>query len=255
MPVEIRMFRCLSDNVGVLLHDTETGATATIDAPEADAVSNMLSQTGWTLSDILVTHEHADHIQGIPTLVERTGARVTGSEIVARAVKVDREVGEGSSIDVGSLSAAVRATPGHAAGHVIYHFPEHHIAFVGDVLFVMGCGRILPGGTPEQLWGSLEKVAALPDQTRIWGGHDYTLSNARFAMHVDPDNAALRARLAEAEAAKASGRFWGETDLASEKATNPFLRAGEPALAKSAGLPGASPLQVFARLREMKNSF
>lgn len=256
MPAEIHAFRCLDDNLGALIRDPASGAVAAIDAPDADAVLKAARDKGWRITDILVTHEHPDHVQGVPAVKAATGAKVAGSSIAARAAPLDRVLGDGDEVEVGALRARVHASPGHAAGHLIFHFAQDEAAFVGDVLFVMGCGRIFPPGTPDELWRSLGVVAAMPDATRLYGGHDYTLANARFAVHVDPDNQALRARLIDAESAKAEGRFWAVTDLAQERATNPYLRAGQPALASGAGLPpGTDPAAVFARLREMKNRF
>ena len=256
MPAEIHAFRCNEDNLGALIRDPASGAVAAIDVPDADAVLSAAREKGWRITDILVTHEHGDHVRGIPAVKAATGARVAGSAIAARAAPLDRVLEDGGTVEVGRLAARVHAAPGHAAGHLVFHFEEEAAAFVGDVLFVMGCGRVLAPGTPEELWRSLGIVTGLPDATRLFGGHDYTLANARFARHVDPDNEAVRARLAEAEAAGAEGRFWADTCMAAERATNPFLRAGEPALARAAGLrPGADPGAVFARLREMKNRF
>lgn len=255
MPLQFHQFRCLKDNLGLLVHHEKTGATAVVDAPDAKQVEAALADTGWRLTDIWITHEHQDHVEGIPALKARYKAVVTGSAIAGKVVAVDRVVGEGSSFSFAGEPVKVHATPGHAAGHVIYHLPSAKAALVGDVLFVMGCGRILPGGTAAEMWASLSKVAALPDETMLYGGHDYTLANAAFAKHVDGANPKVLARFAEAEKAKAAGLFWASTKLADEKATNPFLRAGEPALAQAAGLTGAPADKVFAKLREMKNSF
>lgn len=255
MPAEIHVFRCLSDNIGALIHDPQTGACAAIDAPEEEAVVRALGETGWTLSDILVTHRHADHVQGIPGLKRRFGCRVVapqkaGSEVPA----VDTVVREGDTVKVGELSGHVWETPGHCRDHVSFWFAADRALFAGDTLFTLGCGRVMESPYAE-MWRSLERLAALPAEARVYSGHDYVLSNARFALAADPDNADLKARAAEAETAKANGRFLVPSTIGEEKKTNPFLRAGEPALAKSVGKEGESAGAVFQALREWKNSF
>ncbi len=253
MPAEIHAFRCLQDNIGVLVRDPETGAIAAIDAPEEGPVAAALDERGWRLTDILVTHRHADHVAGIEGLKRRWGCRVVAPAKAGDAVPaVDLRVAEGDRVAVGALEARVWETPGHCADHVSYWFEGEGVLFAGDTLFTLGCGRVLEGG-PADLWASLQRIAALPGPTRVYSGHDYVLSNARFALGADPDNAALQARRGEAERAKADGRFLVPTTIADELATNPFLRAGEPALARSVKLAGAPPGEVFAALREWKN--
>ncbi|MGY2052070.1 hydroxyacylglutathione hydrolase [Methylobacterium sp. JK268] len=253
---EIRTFLCRSDNIGVLIRDPGTGACAAIDVPEAGAVLRALDETGWTLTDILVTHRHHDHVEGIPAVKARTGARVTAPAKAGDAVpEVDATVREGDVVTVGSLVAAVWETPGHCADHVTYWFERERIAFAGDTLFTLGCGRVLEG-PPEVLWRSLSRFLALPDETQVYSGHDYVLSNARFALAADPENQNLRARADLAERAKRDGRFLIPTTLGEEKATNPFLRAAEPALARGVQMaPGSDPAAVFTALRAWKNRF
>jgi hydroxyacylglutathione hydrolase len=255
MAYDLEVFRCLSDNAGVLVHDPATGACAAIDVPDADAVSAALARRGWTLTDILVTHAHADHVQGIAALKAKTGARVVAPAKSGTAVReADLHVGEGDTVAVGSLGVTVWETPGHCQDHVTYWFEEENLLFPGDVLFVMGCGRVVSGSAP-QLWTSLSRCAELADQTVFVCGHDYTWSNARFALAADPGNADLRARAAEAERAAAEGRFLATSTIGQEKATNPFLRAGLADLARSVKKEGASAGDVFAALREWKNGF
>lgn len=253
---EIRTFLCRSDNIGVLLHDPVTSACAAIDVPEAGAVLRALKETGWRLTDILVTHRHFDHVEGIPEVKARTGARVTAPAKAGDAVpEVDATVREGDVVKVGSLVGTVWETPGHCADHVTYWFERERLAFAGDTLFTLGCGRVMES-PPEVLWRSLSRFLALPDETAIYSGHDYVLSNARFALAADPDNGNLKARAELAERVKRDGRFLIPTTLGEEKATNPFLRAGEPALARSVDMaPGSDPAAVFAALREWKNRF
>ena len=254
MPAQFETFLCLSDNIGVLMNDPATGATAAVDVPDADAALAAAARRGWTISDILITHEHGDHVQGVAALKEKTGAAVTGPIQARESAPVDAIIEDHSQIKVGSLKGEVRTTPGHSAGHVIFHFPTENAAFVGDVLFVMGCGRVF--GSMDEMWRSVSLVGALPDETKLWVGHDYTLANAKFAMSVEPDNEDLQKRFMRAETMKANGELWGTTNIGMEKLTNPFLRLKQPTIRKSTGLTeSATPREVLAALREMKNRF
>jgi len=255
MPAKIHQFMCLQDNFGVLLHDETSGATAAIDAPEAAAVARALAETGWRLTDILVTHHHSDHTAGIPELKQRYGCRVVAPRgEAARIDGADDTVGEGESVTVGTLSARVIETPGHTAGHISYWFEAEKLAFVGDTLFSIGCGRVIEG-TPEMMWNSLAKLRALPDDARFYCGHEYTASNIAFALTVDPDNAALKERAAEVAALRAEGKPTLPSTIGVEKAANPFLRADDPALAARLGLAGRPAAEVFARIRGAKDTF
>ncbi|GJE52858.1 Hydroxyacylglutathione hydrolase [Methylobacterium tardum] len=253
---EISTFLCRSDNIGVLIRDPATGACAAIDVPEAEPVLRALEETGWRLTDILVTHRHADHVDGIPAVKQATGARVTAPAKAGDAVpQVDVTVREGDTVQVGNLEAQVWETPGHCADHVTYWFAEAGLVCAGDTLFTLGCGRVMEG-PPETLYRSLRRFDDLPDDTQVFSGHDYVLSNARFALAADPDNPDLKARFAEAERAKAQGRFLIPSTLAAERATNPFLRSAEKALAQSVDMPPESdPEAVFVALRAWKNRF
>lgn len=253
---ELRTFLCRSDNIGVLIRDPRSGACAAIDVPEAGPVLAALDETGWRLTDILVTHRHADHVEGIPEVKRRTGAKVTAPAKAGGAVpEVDRTVSEGDTVAVGSLQGEVWETPGHCADHVAYVFRDAGIVFAGDTLFTLGCGRVMEAGN-ETLWRSLERFLELSDDTEVFSGHDYVLANARFALAADPDNSALRERFRQAERLKGERRFLIPSTIGAEKATNPFLRASEPALATSVKLePGADPAEVFSALRDWKNRF
>jgi hydroxyacylglutathione hydrolase len=253
---EIRTFLCRSDNIGVLIRDPATGACAAIDVPEADPVLRALDETGWRLTDILVTHRHADHVEGIPAVKQATGARVVAPAKAGDAVpQVDVTVREGDTVRVGGLTAQVWETPGHCADHVTYWFAQAGLVCAGDTLFTLGCGRVMES-PPEILYRSLRRFADLPDSTQVFSGHDYVLANARFALAAEPDNAALKTRVAEAETAKAEGRFLVPSTMGAERATNPFLRCAVPALAKSVDLPPRSdPESVFVALRAWKNRF
>lgn len=253
MSAEIRLFPCRQDNFGFLIHDPATGATAAIDAPDAAPVIAALEREGWTLSDILVTHHHADHTDGIAALKDKYGCRVVAPAREAEKIPgVDETVDEGDHVKVGSLDAGVIATPGHTLGQVSYHFARDKAVFVGDTLFSIGCGRVIEGDYP-MMWQSLMKLRALPDDTRIYCGHEYTQANIAFALTIEPDNAALRARDSEAKAQRARGEATIPTTIAQEKAANPFLRADVARVATQLGLNGRSAVDVFAEIRERKN--
>ena len=255
MTAETYLFSCLQDNYGVLVHDSASGATAAIDAPEAGAVEAALKRTGWKLTDILVTHHHADHTGGIAPLKERHRCRVVGPRNeAARIPLLDETVGEGDVVRAGGLEARVLETPGHTAGHITYWFEPDCLAFVGDTLFSIGCGRVIEG-TPEIMWRSLLKLRGLPGETRVYCGHEYTQANIRFAQTIEPDNLALIARAAEAAEQIAHRTPTIPTTLDSEKAANPFLRADLPELAEAVGMAGKPAAQVFAVIRERKNRF
>src|SRR6202167_6678804 len=228
MPALTYLFPCLKDNFGVLLHDPQSGATSSIDAPEAAPVEAALQKTGWRLTDILVTHHHADHTQGIGALKDHHKCRVVAPRNeAARIAHVDETVGEGDTVRVGALQGRVIETPGHTAGHISYFFPADKLAFVGDTLFSIGCGRIIEGN-PEMMWHSLVKLRNLPDDTQFYCGHEYTAANVRFAKTIEPDNARLAARAAEVTKLRADGKPTIPATIGAEKAENPFLRADSP---------------------------
>src|SRR5215218_865863 len=194
MTAQIHLFPCLQDNFGVLLHDSESGATAAIDAPEAAPVEAALKATGWKLTDILVTHHHADHTDGIAELKEKYHCRVVAPKAEAGKIPlVDETVSEGDTVSVGKLTANVIETPGHTLGHITYWFHGDKLAFAGDTLFSIGCGRVIEG-TPEMMWASLKKLRDLPGDTQVYCGHEYTLANIKFCKTIEPDNADLAAR-------------------------------------------------------------
>jgi hydroxyacylglutathione hydrolase len=255
MPAETKLFMCLKDNYGVLVHDPESGATAAIDAPEAAPIEAALKATGWKLSDILVTHHHGDHTGGIAELKGRHKCRVVAPKAEAGKIPlVDETVAEGDKVSVGKLAANVIETPGHTAGHITYWFHGDKLAFAGDTLFSIGCGRVIEG-TPEMMWASLKKLCDLPGDTRVYCGHEYTLANIKFAQTIEPGNAALKARADEAQKQIGAGRFTIPTTIDEEKAANVFLRADVPAVAAAVGLAGKPGADVFAEIRARKNRF
>ena len=255
MTAETHLFLCLQDNFGVLVHDKASGATAAIDAPESGPVEAALNQTGWKLTDIFVTHHHGDHTGGIADLKKRHRCRVVAPHNEAQRIPlVDDTVAEGGVVRLGELSARVLETPGHTAGHIAYWFESECLAFVGDTLFSIGCGRVIEG-TPEMMWQSLVKLRNLPGETRLYCGHEYTVANIRFAQTIEPDNFALIARAAEASEQVAQHKPTIPTTLDAEKAANPFLRADVPEIAAAVGMAGKPPTEVFAELRARKNKF
>jgi hydroxyacylglutathione hydrolase len=255
MPAATHLFPCLKDNYGVLLHDPSTGTTAAIDAPEAAAVEAALAEKGWRLTDILVTHHHADHTAGIEELKKKHLCRVIAPrKEAAKIAKVDVTVREGDIVTVGSMVGRVLETPGHTAGHVSYWFKQEKLAFVGDTLFSVGCGRILEGN-PEMMWNSLLKIRNLPPDTQLFCGHEYTAANVHFALTIEQNNAALRARAEEVVRLIEQKKPTIPTTVMQEKSYNPFLRADLHSVAASVGLEGAAPVQVFATVRGRKDKF
>ncbi len=253
--LDIRQFPCLSDNYGYLIRDRTTGAVAAIDTPDAEAIDRELARDGWRLTHILNTHWHPDHAGGNLALKARWGCRIIGPRGEAEKIPgLDEAVGDGDAIELGASRARVIDTPGHTSGHIIYHFAEDGAAFVGDTIFALGCGRLFEG-TPQQMWTSLQKIAALPPETKLYCAHEYTQANARFAITVEPGNADLQRRVENVNAKRALGEWTVPSTLAEELATNPFLRAGEKSLAAGAGLEGADPVTVFAEIRRRKDGF
>lgn len=251
MPLTVHQFACLSDNYGFLIRDEASGQTACIDTPEAAAVLRELDDLGWELDFILNTHWHPDHAGGNADIKAMTGCTIVGPAEVTRIAPLDREVGGGDTVQLGETTFQVIESGGHTLGHIAYFDPADRVAFVGDTLFALGCGRLFEG-TPEQMWDSLQRLAALPDDTRVYCAHEYTASNARFALSVD-DGAALKARADEIFAARERGEWTVPTTIALEKATNPFLRA--PALAAKVGAAGQPDAQAFAAVRAAKDNF
>jgi len=255
MSAEIHLFSCLTDNYGVLIHDPSTGATASIDAPEAAPVEAALAEKGWRLTDILVTHHHADHTAGIAALKAKHNCRVIAPRKEAAKIgNTDVTVREGDMVSVGSMVARVLETPGHTAGHITYWFKQDKIAFVGDTLFSVGCGRILEG-TPQMMWASLLKIRNLPADTKIYCGHEYTAANVRFALTIEPNNSALRARAEEIVRLLEQKKPTIPTTVQQEKSYNPFLRADLHSVSGAIGMEGANPESVFATIRARKDKF
>ena len=251
MTLNVRQFPCLSDNYGFLIRDEATGLAACVDPPDAEAILAQLDQTGWRLAMILNTHWHPDHAGGNEALKAATGAEIVGPAEVRRIAPLDREVTHGDEVRLGETRFKVIDVGGHTLGHVAFHAPDDAVAFVGDALFTLGCGRMFEG-EPRQMWAGLQRLAALPGETVVYCAHEYSAANARFALSVD-DDPALKRRTDEIFAARERGEATVPTRMDLEKATNPFLRA--PLLAPRLGLAGAADHEAFAAVRAAKDSF
>ena len=246
---------CLKDNYAFLIHDDASGQTAVVDVPDAAPVQQALAARGWVLSDILVTHHHADHIDGVAVLKAATGAMVVGNAADAhRLPPLDLALDPGMTFTIGAEVVHVIDVPGHTVGHVAFHIPSARLAFTADSLMALGCGRLFEG-TPAQMWASLSRLAALDPATLICSGHEYTASNGRFALTIEPGNPALQARVAAIAAARAAGRATVPSLLSLELATNPFLRAHLPAVKAAIGMPLADDVESFAEIRARKDRF
>lgn len=255
MSLIVDVFPARSDNFGYLVHDTASGRTAAIDAPEAAAIRTALVHRGWTLTDIFITHHHIDHVEAIPELKAAFGARVVGPRGEAdKITDLDELVAGGDMLSLGETTFDVYDAPGHTLGHIVFHDRVGKHLFTADALFSLGVGRMFEG-TPGPMWEGVKALRALPDDTLVYCGHEYTASNAKFALSIDPDNAALQRRAAEVKALQASGRATIPFLLGEDKAANPFLRADDPVLARHYGLEGADPAEVFAAIRKGKDNF
>lgn len=255
MTLDLITIPCLTDNYAFLLHDTATGETALIDAPEAAPILAELKRRGWGLNQIFLTHHHWDHIDGVTAIVEVTSAEVIGAAADAhRLPPLTRALVDGDIVQVGDHSGLVIDVPGHTLGHIAFYFADAGFAFTADSLMAGGCGRLFEG-TPAQMHQSLSKLAALPPDTMICSGHEYTSSNLRFAVSIDPDNADLHARIAATAAARSANRATVPSRLRDELATNPFLRAGLPHIKQYLGMTDASDAQVFTEIRARKDKF
>ncbi|MDP2120384.1 MAG: hydroxyacylglutathione hydrolase [Hoeflea sp.] len=251
----IDQFSCRQDNFGVILHDPLTGETASIDAPDGAVIARRLGEDGWRLTHILVTHHHPDHVEGIAALAEAWSPEIIGPTAEsARIAGLTRTVSDGDTFEFAGRSVSVITTPGHTAGHICFYIPDEDLLFAGDTLFALGCGRLFEG-SPADMFGSLSRLSELPDQTRVYCGHEYTQSNARFAVTVDPDNEALARRVEEIDQMRAKGLPTLPTTIGFEKRTNPFLRTGDAGIRKQLGMVEASDVDVFAELRRRKDRF
>ena len=251
----IEQFSCRQDNFGVILHDSLSGETASIDAPDGTVIANELRQHNWLLTHLLVTHHHPDHVEGIPVLVKAYSPTVIGPAAeAARISGLTQTVGDGDTFEFAGRTVKVITTPGHTAGHICFYIPDEELLFAGDTLFALGCGRLFEG-SPEDMFGSITRLGELPDQTRVYCGHEYTQSNGRFAVTVDPDNEILAKRMDDIDDMRARGLATLPTTIGLEKRTNPFLRTGDQSIRKQLGMETADDVEVFAELRRRKDNF
>ena len=253
--LEVVQFPCRSDNFGVLLHDAKTSQTASIDAPEVKPIVDVLDVRRWTLTHIFTTHHHIDHVEANLELKARYNCTITGPAKEAdRIPGIDKQVQGGDHFDFAGRRIDVIDCPGHTLGGISLHIPSEKLLFAADTLFALGCGRLLEG-TPAQMWDSLSKLMRLPDETQVYCGHEYTLSNAKFALTIDPDNEALVLRAMEIERLRAAGKPTLPTTIGVERATNPFLRASDGMIRERLGLEKANDGEVFAEIRRRKDVF
>ena len=255
MPLEVLTIPCLSDNYAYAALDTDSGEVAVIDAPETAPILRALSFKGWGLNQILITHHHGDHIDGLKLLREAVEAPVVGARAdQERLPPLALGVEEGDAFALGTQPVHVYDVSGHTRGHVAYHFPEGNALFTGDSLMVMGCGRLFEGDA-QMMWKSLCKLMELPPETQIYSGHEYTAANAKFALSIEPDNKALIERVNQISETRARGDDTMGPTLALEMQTNPFLRAHLPEVKAAVGMEGAEDWEVFAEIRRRKDNF
>ncbi|MEP0944022.1 MAG: hydroxyacylglutathione hydrolase [Rhizobiaceae bacterium] len=253
--LKIFQFPCRQDNYGVILHDEDSGATISIDAPEIEAIDDVLESRGLKLSHILTTHHHGDHVEGNEALKAKYDCKIFGpAEEAAKIPGLDESHGHGESFEIAGHRVEVIGTPGHTLGQVAYYFADQGVVFCADALFALGCGRIFEG-TPEMMFTALHRLTALPDDTQVYAGHEYTLANAKFALSVDPHNAELVSRAQEIELLRDNGKPTLPTTIELEKRTNPFLRASDAKIRSLLEMEDASDLDVFTEIRARKDRF
>lgn len=253
MPLETILVPCLTDNYAVLVHDADTGKTLCVDAPDARPIQTALAEKNWKLDTILITHRHYDHVEGLELLKNVYKAKVIGPAAEAQHIpSLDEKVSEGASLEFAGHPIEVIETPGHTMGHVCYHWPEDKLLFSGDTLFILGCGRLFEG-SPADMWDSLSKLKSLPKDTKVYCGHEYTLSNAEFAIKIEPGNIDLQTRLVEIKEARSAMQPTLPSTIGAELKTNPFLRPDSTAIRTTLNMENAADEDVFAAIRKRKD--
>ncbi len=253
--IDMRQFMCLEDNYGLIIHDSVTGATAAIDAPDADAVEHHLKKFGRQLTHIFTTHHHADHVQGNLQLKELFGCKIIGPKAEAAKIPgIDMEVAGGETFIWSKREVVVHACPGHTSGHIAFSIPSELSLFAGDTLFAMGCGRVIEG-TLEEMYHSVNQFKTLSPSTYVYCGHEYTEANCKFALTLEPENRHLQNRAIQVAAKRARGEMTCPTTIGEELQTNPYLRCDSPEIRKNLNMEAATDGQVFAEIRTRKNNF
>ncbi len=253
--LDVHQFICRSDNYGVLVHDHPSGATAAIDAPDADAIEVELKKRGWQLTHIFTTHHHPDHVEGNLELKEKYGCTIIGPRNEAEKIPgIKTQVAGGDSFRWAGREVKIHDCPGHTKGHIAYSIPSEYCLFAADTLFSLGCGRVFEG-TLEEMYNSVNQFKTLSPSTYLYCGHEYTESNARFALSVEPGNRALQQRAAEVTRLRKEGKMTCPTTLGDEMKTNPFLRCDSTEIRRNLDLAEASEAEVFAELRRRKDNF
>jgi len=253
--VEVILVPAFADNYIYVLRDAASGKVGVVDPGDAAPVQAELERRGWSLTHIFLTHHHDDHIGGAEALKARYRASVVGARADAHRIPgLDVMLGDGDRTVFGEQTARVFAVPGHTSGHIAFWFEAAETLFSGDTLFSLGCGRLFEG-SPAQMWDSLQSLRSLTDSTRVYCGHEYTQSNGRFAVTVDPDNVALQQRMEEVAALRERNQPTIPTTIGMERRTNPFLRADDPGVQSAIGMSGAPSVEVFAELRRRKDHF
>ncbi len=253
--LEIIQIPVLTDNYIYIIHDSISRETAVVDPALAEPVLDVLAKKNWSLTYILNTHHHSDHVGGNLQLKQQTGCRIiAGQSDRARIPGIDAGVNDNDVVSLGTHKAKVIFTPGHTSGHIVYYFAEEHLLFCGDTLFAMGCGRLFEGSA-EQMWHSLQKLKVLPAATQVYCTHEYTQSNGRFALTVEPNNHLLQQKMVEVDKLRANHQTTVPSTIVEELATNPFFREDSVELQKTIGMLNKKPVQVFAEIRRLKDHF
>ena len=255
MAFELITVPCLSDNYAFLMHDANDGTTLLVDVPEAAPILDVVNAKGWSISHVLLTHHHPDHVQGLPEILVEHKPVVIGAKADAeRLPHLDLAVSEGDTIALESANGVVMDVSGHTIGHIAVHFPDQGIVFTADSLMALGCGRLFEGSA-ETMWTSLSKISALPDSTTVCSGHEYTLANARFAQTIDPENPELLRRIKRIEEDRQNNIPTVPSNLGEEKRTNPFLRPHDRNIRAHLSMQNATDAEVFAEIRSRKDNF